>query len=121
MLVLLTDLPPNVLGVEAIGKIEASDYRAVLEPAVEAALAAHDKVRLLFVLGEQYEGYSVEASWEDAKLGLGHWGSWERIALVTDHEWVAGTVKALAWMLPGKVRVFGNEDREAAAVWVAAE
>ena len=121
MLVLLTDLPPNVLGVEAIGKIEASDYREVLEPAVDAAVAAHEKLRLLFVLGERYEGYAIEASWEDAKFGLGHWGKWERIALVTDHNWVAGTVKAMAWMLPGKVRVFGNADRQAATAWVASD
>jgi hypothetical protein len=120
MINLLTDLPPNVLGIEAVGHVSAEDYREVLEPAVEKALAGHDKLRLLYVLGEEFEGYSAGAAWEDTKLGIGHWNAWERIAVVTDRGWIRDAVRAVAWMLPGEVRVFAVERRDDARDWVAA-
>jgi hypothetical protein len=120
MINLLTDLPPNVLGIEAVGHVSAEDYREVLEPAVEKALAGHDKLRLLYVLGEEFEGYSAGAAWEDTKLGIGHWNAWERIAVVTDGGWIRDAVRAVAWMLPGEVRVFAVERRDDARDWVAA-
>src|SRR6188472_1661708 len=88
MIRLLTDLPEGVVGIEAVGHVEADDYANVVEPAIQAALQHSDKVRLLYVLGEGFEGYSAAASWEDAKLGIGHWSAWERIAIVTDHDWI---------------------------------
>src|SRR6516225_5600543 len=106
MMTLLPNLPPNVVGARAVGQVEASDYRDILEPAIAAALKEHDKLRLVFVLGEEFDGYSAGASWEDAKLGIGRWDAWELVAVVTNRDWIGGTVKALSWMLPGEVRVF---------------
>ena len=68
MIQLLTDLPAGVVGIEAVGHVEAEDSTRVVEPAVREALDRSDKVRLLYVLGEQFEGYSAAASWADAKL-----------------------------------------------------
>jgi hypothetical protein len=118
MIKLLDGLPANVVGAEAIGHVEADDYHRVLEPAVAAALETNEKVRLLYVLGPEFEGYSAGASWEDTKLGISHWGAWERIALVTDHDWIAHAVKAFAWMLPGEVKVFGTDGRAEAEAWL---
>jgi SpoIIAA-like len=116
----IADLPSNVVGLEAIGHVSADDYRAVLEPAVDTALRQHDKLRLLYVLGEEFEGYSAGAAWEDTKLGISHWGAWERIAVVTDSGWIRDGVRAFAWMLPGEVKVFPVAERDAAQTWVAA-
>jgi len=117
----LTDLPPNVVGFEAVGHVSADDYRRVLEPAVAAALQETDKLRLLYVLGEKFEGYSAGAAWQDTKLGISHWSSWERIAVVTDSALVRDGVKALAWIVPGEVRVFSIDERDDARTWVSAE
>jgi hypothetical protein len=54
MIKLLTDLPDGVLGIEAVGHVEADDYANVVEPAVRAALEHSDKVRLLYVLGDKH-------------------------------------------------------------------
>jgi hypothetical protein len=120
MINLVTDLPSNVVGLEAVGHVSADDYSNVLEPAVERALQQHDKLRLLYVLGEEFAGYSAGAAWEDAKLGISHWGAWERIAIVTDREWVRDGLRAFAWMLPGEVKVFALDARDAAGDWVSA-
>lgn len=119
MLELVTDLPPNVVEIEATGHVTAADYREVLEPAVTKALEQHDKLRLVYVLGDAFDGYSPDAAWEDTKLGISHWHAWERIALVTDRGWIRDAVRAVAWMLPGAVRVFPVDGRDEARDWVA--
>jgi hypothetical protein len=116
---LLSEMPRNVVGVEAVGHVEAADYRDVLEPAVTSAIEQGEKVRLLYILGPEFDGFSPGAGWEDTKIGIGHWNSWERIAVVTDHDWISHGVKALAWMLPGQVRVFSTDSQNDATAWVS--
>jgi hypothetical protein len=117
---LLSDLAEGVVGIEAVGHVEADDYTRIVEPAVRDALERSDKVRLLYVLGDGFDGYSAAASWEDAKLGIEHWSAWEKIAVVTDRGWIRDGVKAFGWMLPGEVKVFPTADQDAAKEWVAA-
>jgi hypothetical protein len=119
MLRVLTDLPDTVVGIEAFGRIEASDYESILDPAVDAALRRHDRIRLLYVLGEEFEGFSAGAAWKDTKLGIGHRSAWERIAVVTDRGWIHDALKALGWMLPGEVRAFRMDERTEATAWIA--
>jgi hypothetical protein len=116
---LLTDLPEGVVGIEAVGHVEAEDYTNVVEPAVRSALERSDKVRLLYVLGEGFEGYSAAASWKDAKLGIGHWSAWEKIAIVTDRDWIRDALKALGWMLPGEVEIFPTAAQGDAIAWLS--
>ena len=59
--------------------MEADDYRQVLDPAAADAMKAHDKVRLLYVFGEQYEGYTAAAMWEDTKLGFHDISAWDEL------------------------------------------
>jgi hypothetical protein len=120
MIRLINDLPDTIVGIEAVGRVEASDYETVLEPAVKAHLERHDKVRLLYVLGEEFDRYAPGAALEDAKLGIGHWSSWERIAIVTDRDWLHDAIRMLGWMFPGDVRSFRLAERDDAVAWLAA-
>ena len=83
------------------------DYEQVLVPAIEHQRDTQGKIRFVYVLGERFDGWTLGALWDDAKLGMKDIRTWERIALVTDKEWLHHTVKALGWMVPGDVRVFG--------------
>ena len=118
MLRLIEGLPDNVVGVEAVGEVRAGDYDDVLDPAVRKATDSHDKIRFLYVLGDEFDGYSGGAMWEDTKLGLTHWTSFERIALVTDNDTYEDAVKAFGWLLPGQVRTYDLDDRDEATDWV---
>ncbi len=120
MLKLIQDLPQGVVGVEAQGQVSASDYEQVLVPAVDAAreAAGDGKVRLLYVLGSDFPDYTAGAAWEDAKLGLGRIRSWERIAIVSDAEWLRRAIHGLGWMMPGEVKVFGMGEADNARAWV---
>ena len=56
---------------------------------------------------------------DDAVIGTEHWRHWERIGVVTDTEWVRHTVHAFAWMVPGRIKVFADAERDAAVAWVS--
>ena len=115
----ISGLPDHVLGFEAVGEIEDDDYAAVIVPAVEDLLQRHEKVRVLYVLTEEFEKYDGDAMWDDAKLGLDHFGKWERIALVTDHEGYRRALKVFGFLMPGKVKVFDLDHRADAETWIA--
>lgn len=119
MIRVLNDMPAGVLGLEAIDDVEKEDYEEVLIPAVEAAIAEHGKVRLVYVLGPDFDEYEGEAVWEDLKLGAHHPSSFERIALVTDARWARPAMKVFSILLPGQARAFRLAEREAATHWAA--
>jgi hypothetical protein len=119
MLEILQNLPEQVLGIQARGEVTAEDYRSVLVPAVEDKVSRHKGLRLLYVLGDDFEGYTGLAAWEDAKVGLQHFTDFDRIAVVTNESWVARTVKAFSFIVPGDVHVFANEDIDKARSWVS--
>ena len=119
MIELITDLPDRVLGLKASGEVTADDYKSVLVPAIEEKLSAQKKVRLLYVIGDEFEGYSGGAAWEDAKVGMKHLTSFERVAVVTDVDWIENMIKAFGFALPGEVRVFDDDDLEDARQWIS--
>jgi SpoIIAA-like len=116
----LEDLPEDVVGVEASGTVTDDDYETVLIPAVRAKLETGEKVRFLYVIGEDFDGWTFGAVWEDAKLGGREFNAWEKVAVVTDKDWLEHMVNAFGWMIPGDVRVFELEDLDDAKEWVAA-
>jgi hypothetical protein len=118
MMELLDDLPDHVVGVRAIGEVDDDDYEDVLVPAIEDRLTRHDKIRLLYVLGEEFTGYDHDAMWDDTKLGLKTFSSYDRMAVVTDATWVRRSVKAFGWLIPGEVRVFHTDGIAAARTWI---
>lgn len=119
MIEVMTDLPDRVLGLHASGEVTANDYKTVLVPAIDEKLTKHKKVRLLYVFGNEFTGYSGGAAWEDAKVGMKHFTSFERVAVVTDVDWIEKMVKAFGFALPGEVRVFDDDDLEDARRWIS--
>jgi SpoIIAA-like len=118
MLLPIADLPEGVLGFEATGKIDASDFRDVMMPAVRAVWERGEEVRIVLVF-ERWEGMSSGAAWEDLKVGMKNLTKWKRIALVTDLDWMITVVSLFGWMTPGELKRFPVAEREGAIAWVA--
>ena len=114
-------LPENVVGFIAKGKVERSDYESTIDPAVEEALGRHGKIRLLYVLGADFEGFSSGAAWEDAELGMKHLTGFEMIAVVSDQAWVRHTVNLLGYLMPGKVKTFSLAEEADASEWLTSQ
>lgn len=119
MIRLIDGLPGNVIGFEADGEVGADAYESVLDPAIDAALETYDKVRFLYVLGNEFTGYSGGATWEDTRVGMSHWTKWERIALVTDHSGCRDRANAGRWRIPGGFKTFPVADLDIAEAWVS--
>lgn len=119
MIELIEGLPEGVVGIEAVGKVTSEDYDRIVSPAVERALAASERIRLLHVIGPRVESHTAKALWEDARLGLSNIRSLERIAVVTDVPHVRALVKGAGWTLPGEVKLFSNAERAEAIDWVS--
>ena len=118
MLEVIPNMPENVLGVNAKGKVTGEDYDRVLIPAVEDLLTRHKKIRVLYQLGPDFSGFTTEAMWDDAKVGIRHITAFEKIAVVSDVDWIAAAVKIFAFVIPCPVKVFNNEELPKAKAWV---
>lgn len=118
MIKAVPELPGNLLGFEVSGTVSANDYETVIIPAVDAAVAEDRKLRLLYQVTPEFEKFDFGAIWEDARVGLQHYTSWDRIAVVTDVSWLRSAVSAFGFMVPGQVRLFDNDQIEDAKNWL---
>jgi hypothetical protein len=119
MIGLIEGLPDGVVGFEAVGKVEASDYETVVAPAVKHALEQHSKIRLIHVLDDRFTEYTAGGALQDAMLGLANPLSFDRIAVVTDSESIHRLVTVAGWSIPGKLKLFPNRERPLAEAWAS--
>jgi hypothetical protein len=119
MIETLSGLPDNVVAFRASGHVSRQDYETVLIPAVETALRQHPSLRLYYQLDSDFESLGPGAMWEDFKVGVEHVRHWERIALVTDIDWIGSAMKVFSFLMPGDVRLFPLSDAGQAREWIA--
>jgi hypothetical protein len=115
----IPDLPEYVLGFTAKGTVTANDYESVIIPAVEAMFSRQGRVRFLYHLGQDFSGIEAAAAWDDALLGLKRLRGWEKIAVISDADWIRWAVKIFGLAIPGQVRVFYNRDLDEAKRWIS--
>jgi len=120
MIETLKKFPDNVVAVACHGHVTKQDYATVLVPAVEKALQAHHKVRLYYETAADFAGLEPGAVWADIKVGMDHFLRWERVAVVTDVEWITHTMKFFSFLMPGELRMFPTAEAPAARRWIAA-
>lgn len=120
MIETLEGFPANVVAVRGHGRISGADYENVLVPAVEKALAAHDKVRVYYEIADDFEGYAPAAMWEDFSVGMKHLTHWDRVAVVTDVPWIAQAMGFFRFMMPIEIKAFPTGEARAAKAWIAA-
>ena len=82
MMTLLDGYPDSVLALQGQGTITAEDYQQVLLPAMNDRLSRHRRLRLLYLIGEDFEGFTAGAAWEDGKVGMKHFTHFERAAII---------------------------------------
>lgn len=114
----ISGLPNGTLGFVFVGQIEAKDYHDVLVPAIDRAIEQFDRIKLLCQVGPGFEGYTVSAAWDDAKMGLRQWNGFERIAVATDSATVRFFVKASGIVMPCPIEVFEIDDVDQARLWL---
>jgi hypothetical protein len=120
MIELLEGFPENVVAAAAIGHVTRRDYDDVLIPKVNAVLERQPNIRCYYELGARFQRFDAGAAWEDLRLGIRHLTQWERVAIVTDVEWIRTMVNVFRFLLPGEMRVYSTAQATDARAWISA-
>jgi hypothetical protein len=119
MLKKMRDMPAGTLGFEAVGEVDEDDVEHVLAPALRQWTAERGKVRLLYLLGSRLEEFEGDGVSENAKFVARHPTAFERVAVVSDEEWLRPAIKALSLLLPGQAKAFPVRELADAKTWLA--
>ena len=121
MLRQMTDMPVGTIGFEAVGEVEDDDWEDTVEPVLAEEIAEGRKVRLLYVLGPEARDVEGDAVKADTGFRARHAASFDRVAVVSDEDWVRPALRALSFLLPGKAKGFPSRDLAEAKAWLAAD
>ncbi len=121
MLRQMTDMPVGTIGFEAVGEVEDDDWEDTVEPVLGAEIAQGRKVRLLYLLGPGTREVEGDAMKADTEFRARHAQSFDRVAVVSDEDWMRPALSALSFLLPGKAKGFRVSDLTDAKAWLAAD
>ncbi len=119
MLRAISDMPAGTIGFEAIGEVEDDDWEETVEPVLRREIAEGRDVRLLYLLGSESRELEGDAITADTGFRMRHATSYERVAVVSDEDWIRPALRALSFLLPGRARGFRVRDLAEAKAWLA--
>jgi len=102
-------------------KVTAEDYEEILIPAIKKQLKITPKLKVLYHVDQDFDSYEFQAMVDDAKAGMEFFSNWEKIAVVSDIDWLVNSVKLFSFMLPGEIKTFSNKEIEKAKEWLQEE
>ena len=114
----LPNFPNSVLAFVCKGRVTEADYDSVLVPAVVRALEKHREFRLYYEMTADFSGMEPGAVWENFKVGMAHFARWERVAVVTDIEWIKQTMRFFRFLMPGAMKTFPSSEAAQARAWI---
>jgi len=106
----------TILGFTLSGKLHDDDYKNFV-PTLDAAIAAHGKVRLLAHFAD-FHGWDIHALWDDIKFSATHCNKMDRIALVGDKRWEEWMAKVCRPFTMAHLRYFDASKIEDAWKWL---
>jgi len=106
----------NLLVIKLTGKITHDDYQSTLVPAIKNMKTDFSEINVCAILDEDFDGYELQASFDDAKLGIEFWKSWNKIALIGAPKWLGKAAEAMSILMPGAIRGFNDLDE--AKSWI---
>ncbi len=100
----------------ATGKLTHKDYE-IITPLINSSLEGlkGPKIKAL-VDGTEWEGWDLDAAWDDFKLGLKHGSKFEKIAIYGNKNWQQTAAKIGSWFIGGEIKYF--ETYDAAVHWL---
>jgi len=116
MIKAIANMPGGTNGLPASDKVSGEDCHDVPAPTMNAGME-QGNVRLMYVLGDEAD-YKPGAVLADTKMLFKNLKGWERVAVVSDADWLGNAVKAFGWLMPGEVQVFEPDDVRDAKQWL---
>lgn len=103
----------SLVDAAVLGEFTLADFQQ-LENATEHAIKFLGKARLLIDLRDMVD-FTLDVAWEEIKLMRSHGEDLERIAIVTDDQWLQWSSWLTRLFTNAEVQVF--EDYEPAVAW----
>jgi len=117
MLEILPESHANILGVKVTGKFTSRDCQELLVPRLKGMIKEHGRVRVLFSLEEDFQGWDLEALQQEA-FGLQHRDDFQKIAVVGGSWWLSLQMNFIAPLIGGEVRNFSRAELPEAWTWI---
>ncbi|UGS35674.1 SpoIIAA family protein [Capillimicrobium parvum] len=118
MLRRMDDMPAGTLGFEAVGKVDDDDWEETVEPVLRREIAEGRNVRMLYLIGPSAGEMEGDAMKADTGFRARHASSFDRVAVVSDENWMRPALRGLSFLLPGKARGFHVRELEQAKAWL---
>ena len=115
--VLIDSLLAADMTVTVLGEFVLADYKE-FEDMVRSTLAPGGKVNLLIDL-RQMADFTLDVAWEDIKYTRSHRDDFDKIAVVTDSQWVIWSAWLSQMFINADLQVF--DDGEEARSWLEQE
>lgn len=119
MLRQISDMPAGALGFEAVDTFDDDDFEDTVEPVLRREIAAGRSIRMLYLLGPSLRSYEGDALAEELKFAARHAAWYERVAVVSDQDWLGPALRVLSALVPGQLRAFPVAQLPQAKTWVA--
>jgi hypothetical protein len=91
-----------------------------LFPAILETLKRRLKIRVFYKTTANFTSYDPGAIWEDMKIGMEHPTRWERVAVITDVDWIVQMMRLLSLLMPFPTKLFLSSEPAQANAWIIA-
>jgi len=112
---IVTEHKPNRVNVTVYGEFSLADYKE-FEDLVNYKVRFEGPVDLLFDLREMGD-FTLDVAWEELRFSRTHANNFNRIAVVTDSQWVTWTAWLSQIFVNAEMKIFA--DAGDAAAWLS--
>ncbi|MGK9125909.1 STAS/SEC14 domain-containing protein [Olivibacter sp. SA151] len=120
MLALMDNFPPHVVAYRAQGKVNGEEYKEIVVQRIAEVAKAYPQINFIVLLETGFEDYNLQALLEYIKVSFEHFSKWNRMAIVSDQQWVRKIYDILSPLVHGEIRTYRLEDQQRASEWVSA-
>lgn len=120
MIELLPESSGSTLIFKASVLLTDSDYKETFIPLLDKAMHTYGTINVLLLLDESFEGWELEAMWDDAKFGMEHKDDFDKIAVVGASEWMNWAINIAGHFMEGQMKTFPASNFEEALSWINA-
>ena len=119
MIELMNDVPENVVGFRASGKVTKADYDNIVIPRIDQSVKQHGKINFMLVLDTTLANFTIGAIMDDMGVGLKHFTKWHKMAIVSESTAINKFTDLFSYIAPGEAKGFTHAQIEEAKSWVS--
>ncbi|EAS43998.1 STAS/SEC14 domain-containing protein [Photobacterium profundum] len=102
--------------IKAIGTLTHADYEKITPIIDEALEGVTVPIVNVYIDGTEFDGWQLQAAWDDLKIGLKHGKKFDKVALYGNQHWQEVMSRIGSWFVSGEVRYF--DDPLEALAWL---